>query len=189
MKLKSKVDGLKMNLKKDKMFISIIFDIDLELYENSIFNKKRINVEFDNNGKIVYFPKLEDSNGETYMKYIAIGKAIEEIVSYEGDRIKNVYDNAMQIYNTYNLKRDTFLKESNYNELKSELSSLNTAILDKMELLIDIKKEERKEVLRKEIEDLQLKKDLIDKNKIAEIESILQELKLSMIKSISNLEI
>ena len=176
MKLKSKVDGLKMNLKKDKMFISIIFDIDLELYENSIFNKKSINVEFDNNGKIVYFPKLEDSNGETYMKYIAIGKAIEEIVSYEGDRIKNVYDNAMQIYNTYNLKRDTFLKESNYNELKSEL-------------LIDIKKEERKEVLRKEIEDLQLKKDLIDKNKIAEIELILQELKLSMIKSISNLEI
>lgn len=58
-----------------------------------------------------------------------------------------------------------------------------------MEELINTKKEERKEVLRKEIEDLELKKDLIDKNKIAEIELTLQELKLSMIKSISSLEV
>ena len=188
MKLVSKVDGLKMNLKKDKMFISIRFDVDLELYEDSLYNK-RIYVEFDKDGKIVYFPNLEDNTCENYMKYIALGKAVEEIVSYEGNRVKKVYDNAMQIYNTYNLKRDTFLKESNYNELKSELSSLNTAILDKMELLIDTKKEERKEVLRKEIEELKLKKDLLDKNKIAELESTLQELKLSMIKSISSLEV
>lgn len=189
MRLTSRVNGLKMNLKKDKMFISIIFDVDLELYENSIFNKKRINVEFDKNGKIVYFPKLEDNNGETYLKYIAVGKAVEEIVSYEGDRIKNVYDNAIKIYDTYNLKKDTFLKESNYNKLKSELSSLNSITLTKMEELINTKKEERKEVLRKEIEELKLKKDLLDKNKIAELESTLQGLKLSMIKSISSLEV
>lgn len=41
MRLTSRVNGLKMNLKKDKMFISIIFDVDLESYENSIFNKKK----------------------------------------------------------------------------------------------------------------------------------------------------
>lgn len=189
MKLTSKVNGLRPNLNRNEMYLSIEFNIDLELSEDRFYNNKKIYVEFNKDGEISYFPRLGDSAYENHMKCIAIGKAVEEILAFEGDKAKKVYDDAIKIYNSYKVKKDNFCKESNYNELHSRWWSLNLKIKDKLVLLQKTRKEEQKESLRKEIENLKQEKDLLDEKKLRYIERYLNELKLSMLRSISNLEI
>lgn len=66
------------------------------------------------------FPNLGDNSYENPIKYVTMGKAVEEILTFEGDRVKNVYDKAMEIYKEFEAKEVALREETNYNELNSK---------------------------------------------------------------------
>lgn len=123
------------------------------------------------------------------MKYIALGKAVEEILAFEGDRVKNVYDRAMVIYKDYKIKEKALRKERNYDELESKKWSLNSIVSEKIDLLKRARKEEKRILLKEEIDALISERDLLSKDKIEPIALELRKLESSMMKSVAELEI
>lgn len=189
MKLTSKVDGLQYNVDTREKIIRIQYDIDLEISDDDFFNKKKIIVLYDKNGKILRFPNLGDNSYENPIKYVVLGKAVEEILAFEGDRIKNVYDKAIEIEEFYKKKIIALKTETNYNELSYKRHEINTLIGEKLDSLNKARKEERKKILREEIDSLILEREKLNYDKINPIEWELVKLKDFKEKSITELEV
>ena len=115
-------------------------DEDESMNEEESMNNLSLNVAFNSDGKIVHFPNVE-FNSKPIM-YVLFGKAVEEIISYEGDRIKNAYNKAIDIVKEYELQKDA---------LKSKINN-------QIERVVNILSDKREEV--EKTQDLEIKAHL-----------------------------
>ena len=135
------------------------------------------------------FTNLGDNSYENPIKYVTMGKAVEEILTFEGDRVKNVYDKAMEIYKEFEAKEVALREETNYNELNSKRWLLNSEITDKMNLLKRARKEEKNIALQEEVDSLISEVEALHNDVIEPIELEFRKLRVSMSKSVAELEI
>lgn len=190
MKIVSAVECLESNIDGEEMELRVRFDIDLELSGNSFYDRKGIYVTFDKDGKILCFPNLGDNTYRNPMKYVVLGRAVEEILKFEGERIKKVYDKAVNIYTKeYINKVEALEKESGYRELISKELNLIKEIEEQEARLKRARKEERKESLRSLIDSLTLERNLLVEKEIKPIKQELRRLDVCQRKAIAKLEI
>lgn len=95
-----------MYLTKEEIeVVNINFDIFMN---NESFDKLNLSVKFNAEGKVVNFPALGKLNVDNPAVYIELGKAIQYILSLEGEYIKNYYEELFNENNSFEDKTMVF---------------------------------------------------------------------------------
>ena len=140
MKIKACVSGMNLiNLKSDiDSVIDMMFHVSLS--NESTLNDFNLSVSFDKHGNIVSFPTLAKSSADkSYDVYIKRGRAVSEILRFEGRRAKSLYDKAFVIFNEFNeaLENLNPLNEYDLNVKKNQLLEDAYLKINQLEVILN----------------------------------------------------
>ena len=168
MKIVKSIERFEKSYFSTEECLLVKFDIDLEACHDSSDDISFF-VKFDKQGKIINFPNIKIDSVNP-ISYIALGRAIEAIVSMEGDTMKSLYERALNINSKYESKKESLKENTEYKQFCLILSNLNSLIRKKDLELKAIKKTFDKNNIKNELNELLSKRDALYKNSIVPIE-------------------
>lgn len=146
------IDRLAIDSNGEKDLLSMVYDIDLQIEgEIDFFNRKKIYIEFNEDGEMREFPSLGGNSCTNPYYHIYLGRAIENIIQFDKEKIKSIFSQMISFKDDCLRKINDTTDEFEYSRYNKELDNLSSEYRDLQEKQSRARKEERKEELQKEM--------------------------------------